>query len=1372
MNKRVWKHIKQVLSVVIVIELIFTMVLGGTCVKAEERSGSETVLTEIEETGTNLTETGESEITPTVTVTPEATPTVTVTPEATPTVTVNPEVTSTVSLPLSEEELQIKEKQKEILADARQMVADEDYREHNLLFFADTKEEAQEVADRLGATLVDYEFKSANLTFDKTVVDLLQEVVDSMESYPLLYVNHMYKMQESDSVSDEILMEQASTAEGEAYASAEAYSSAVNYNDPGLQSQWHHKYLGTRYAWNKGYTGSGVTVAVLDTGVCNNHPDLNVSQYIDSMGAYSEGTPYDTNGHGTCAAGVIASIANNKIGGVGIAPGVTLISCKVATINCIFYDDTIMKGIYDAVDQGADVISISCAFSKDSYGYLSRGIAYAVEHSCVVVASAGNGDTNSSCYLPAHEDVIGVGSLNQSGVRISNSNYGPNVDIMAPGTSIYTTANGGGYTDGFGATSAAAPVVAGAAVIAICSDPDLLATAVDGTGSKTGKTFVTTVQQKLYDSAKANSDTEHYGHGNLNITELVGYYTVDPVIEADSSANGSIISNTTKITITTPRPADAIYYTLNGATPTTTTGILYEGPFSIEKSGKVTVSAIAVKDGEKGKTVSQTYTVTVFVDNLELTTSAPLISNDRYGLTVGKAITFKAIPNPSNATNKAVTWSTSNAGVATVAAGKVVGKSVGDVVITATAIGGAGGSSVGVSKDVHVYAATTKVEITPSIALTIEGQDNGTILYGSQQIMVSSVPEGTMEKYTYRSANPKIASVDENGMVTAVGSGNTTVTATATDGTSKKAVCNVSVTVPVKEVTITSKNAWYDENQAAYIVGKGKSLEFTPVFVPTVPTNKKVTWSTNNASIVVKNGVVTGKAITEFPAEFTIASNDNPEASAVNRVSVYPLTTKIKLDEKKMTIAYQETAELLTATVEPGNAYADSFLIQSSNPKVLTVDPENGTMYGLAPGTASVKYTARDGSGKSTMVSVTVSTDIPKNVQASRVSASKAHVSWDVLKTGADLNYEGYVVYRSTSLKGSYKAISSVITEHEYVDNSMKSGNYYYKIKAAISVPNGTRSKIVYGSFSEAANVQILPDQVTGLLATAEGFTGVLLEWSTVSEADGYVIMCSETADGAYKKIATLKGNSTTSYTDNRGKGQTTYYYQVQAYRSSTSALGALSEAKSVMTGSNTVYLNGLSATATGDNQIKLTWTAIPGATSYQIYRSLEPGVQGTVYKTVKTNAYTDSVNSKYADFDKQIYYRVCAASAMGAQSTVAAVDLNRIMTPKAVHTKTSGNMVTFTITHPGTSNAIKGIQCYVGSTEAEARSKANSYMSYIIFMNRTMPKSISWKIPFDTSGTYYVVFCSEAYTDYDGPWGFPQLAESRLSNTICINIP
>ncbi|MEO0598648.1 MAG: S8 family serine peptidase [Chloroflexota bacterium] len=203
-----------------------------------------------------------------------------------------------------------------------------------------------------------------------------------------------------------------------------------------------------------------MTVAVIDSGICANHPDLQGRITAGYDFVDDDNDPNDTFGHGCGVAGVIAANTNNGIGIAGIAPNVQIMPLRVLDNLGLGSYSNIANAIIYAVDNGADIINLSLAGPTSSV-MLEAAVAYAVDSGVVVIAAAGNFGQPNAFYPAAYPSVIAVASIDPvTFERSSFSNYGADVDVLAPGRDILTTNLAGDYEFVSG-TSFAAPIVAG-----------------------------------------------------------------------------------------------------------------------------------------------------------------------------------------------------------------------------------------------------------------------------------------------------------------------------------------------------------------------------------------------------------------------------------------------------------------------------------------------------------------------------------------------------------------------------------------------------------------------------------------------------------------------------------------------------------------------------------------------------------------------------------------------------------------------------------------------------------------------------------------------------------------------------------------------
>jgi parallel beta-helix repeat protein len=241
-------------------------------------------------------------------------------------------------------------------------------------------------------------------------------------------------------------------------------------NDPEWLKQWGPAKIQANYAWDTQAGDPSVLVAVIDTGVDWGHPDL-TANYV-SLGydwVNDDPDPRDDHGHGTHCAGIIAAVMNNRIGIAGMAQ-VQIMAEKVLDSGGYGYSDQVANGIIHATNCGADIISMSIG----SYGWselLRDAINYAFNSGVLMVAAAGNEETNTKLYPAGYEEVIAVAASDRFDLPASFSNFGEWIELSAPGVDIFSTVSethnpGLEYPYDYGSgTSMATPHVAGVAAL-------------------------------------------------------------------------------------------------------------------------------------------------------------------------------------------------------------------------------------------------------------------------------------------------------------------------------------------------------------------------------------------------------------------------------------------------------------------------------------------------------------------------------------------------------------------------------------------------------------------------------------------------------------------------------------------------------------------------------------------------------------------------------------------------------------------------------------------------------------------------------------------------------------------------------------------
>lgn len=243
-------------------------------------------------------------------------------------------------------------------------------------------------------------------------------------------------------------------------------------NDPALADQWHVGKIQAPQAWDKS-RGDGAIVAVLDTGVDFDHPDLQnklISRGKDFINTDDDAT--DDHGHGTHVAGIVAAATNNGIGVASVGRNAMVLPVKVLGAGGSGSTATVARGMDWASQQpGVKAINLSLGVvTGASDPLMADAVALVRARGVAVIAAAGNSGTAMFTSPAAEPGVIGVAATDRTDRRAYFSNYGINARIAAPGDGILSTVMGGGYQSWQG-TSMAAPVASGVYALAAAACP-------------------------------------------------------------------------------------------------------------------------------------------------------------------------------------------------------------------------------------------------------------------------------------------------------------------------------------------------------------------------------------------------------------------------------------------------------------------------------------------------------------------------------------------------------------------------------------------------------------------------------------------------------------------------------------------------------------------------------------------------------------------------------------------------------------------------------------------------------------------------------------------------------------------------------------
>ena len=319
----------------------------------------------------------------------------------------------------------------------------------------------------------------------------------------------------------------------------------------------------------------------------------------------------------------------------------------------------------------------------------------------------------------------------------------------------------------------------------------------------------------------------------------------------------------------------------------------------------------------------------------------------------GKSVTLNATCTPEDASIRKISYTSSDAGIAKIVEeNRLRGVEKGECDLTVASV-----QNPEIQEHFHV------VVIEPVKKIKITAPDK-TMFAGTQMLLSAEcTPEtASIRKVTWTSRRPSVATVDENGLVTALAKGEVTIEAKATDGTDATATITLRVAQDVTEITL---------KETDLIVAVNRSVNLTATALPKNADNKKVKWTSSDESIatVGKDGRVTGKRA--GICVITCTSESNPAASATAAIQVVQPVTKITINSPSgQSFPIHESMQL-SWNVEPADASIKEVTFKSNHPEIASVDA-NGLVTGNKRGEARITVTATDGSKRSAEIRVVI----------------------------------------------------------------------------------------------------------------------------------------------------------------------------------------------------------------------------------------------------------------------------------------------------------------------------------------------------------------------------------------------------------------
>ncbi len=666
-------------------------------------------------------------------------------------------------------------------------------------------------------------------------------------------------------------------------------------------------------AWDQ-QTGTDVVVAVIDTGLDYNHEDIvgNVwtnpgeipgngidddnNGYIDDVRGWDfvngDNDPFDDNDHGTHVSGTIAAVGNNGIGVAGVNWSARIMPLKFLNARGSGTTADAISALDYAVMMGARISNNSWgggAFSQALYDAIAA--AQAAGH--LFVAAAGNDgvDTDVTPSYPASYDldnIVSVAATDDNDALASFSNFGAvTVDLGAPGVSILSTTPANTYSS-FSGTSMATPHVSGVAALLLAEDPAL---------------DVVSLKQAILDSVDP-------------IAALAGITVTGGRLNA-ANALASLVRVVVSPADVTLAAGTTQQFTASGGTAPYTWQVADPAVASIDATGLLT----ALAAGSTTITATDANGVT---GTAQVTVTTVVVSPDTATIRVGDTLQFTATGGTAP-----YVWTVSDPSLASidVSTGLLTAIALGTVQVTVT--------------DANGFSDTTGDIVISDIAISPDSA-----ILGVGDTLQFTVSGGTAP-YTWSTGNTAVATIDANGLLTAVGAGVTQVTVTDAAGLS------------VSTGDITVRDISVSPDTATVLVGGTLTFTASGGAAP-------YTWSVSDPSVAdidPVTGVLTGLApgvvtVTATDADGISGSSGDIVISADHVISITPYTATVR------------RFGTLQFTAAGGQG---PYTWSLSNPLAGTIDPQTGLFRaGRFPTTTTVIATDADGHvGESGTITVT-----------------------------------------------------------------------------------------------------------------------------------------------------------------------------------------------------------------------------------------------------------------------------------------------------------------------------------------------------------------------------------------------------------------
>lgn len=800
-------------------------------------------------------------------------------------------------------------------------------------------------------------------------------------------------------------------------------------NDSSYNRQWALPKIQADRSWDAWQPQSKITLAIIDTGIDQSHPDLtniflrdssgNVVGYNAQTNTATGSAASDDNGHGTHCAGTAAGQVNNAKGIAGVAgwnPSVPnsnsyvqLMPVKVLDAEGSGTDADVAEGIIWATDHGARVISMSLGGAGSSTT-LSNAVSYARTHGVVIAAAAGNENTSVKSYPAAYTGVISVAATDSDDTLAYFSNYGSWVKVAAPGVSIYNTYPGGSYATMSG-TSMATPHVAGEAAAILAQNPSLSTSQVESL-------IVGNVDPYL----PYNSRTIGASAGRINVYKAL-------LAAGGGATSVSLSSLTLNPTSVQGGGSSTATVTLNGTAPTGGTQVsVYSDSSAAGVPSTVTVSA-----GQSSATF------TVSTNSVSTSTSATITA------TVGSA--SRSATLQVTTPTSTLTLSSVSVAPASIASGATATGTV-----TLSGVAPVGGAVVSLNSSNTSAATVASSATVPAGSRTATFAVVGRTVTADTAVTINATYDGATRTATVTITKPattaSLASVSLNPT-------------TVTGGSSSTGTVTLSGAAPSGGAVVT-----LSDNSAS----------------ASVPASVTVPAGSTSATFTVGTSGVTSSTSATITGSYGGATR-----TAVLTLSAPSSSVRLSLRSTAVTGGYSVSATVALSSVAPSGGVVVSL---SSNSGAVSVPSSllipagyNGRVFTVYTRPVSSTVTAvltAAANGSTTTASLTVR---PPSVQ--RVSLSPAKV-----KAGGTTTATVYLESPAPAggVPVTVTCTSSAATAPASVTVPEGAKKVSFKVRTSGRTSTTVRVSASTGDAASSTSLKIL-----GTKASARGLTGVVL---------------------------------------------------------------------------------------------------------------------------------------------------------------------------------------------------------------------------------------------------------------------------------------